>query len=70
MPEVISELLKMGKQHVFVGQLQEGTVHEHEAAVRVARAVAREGLSLGEPSEGKATLRAAYDGMCTFGTGA
>jgi molybdenum cofactor synthesis domain-containing protein len=62
--EDIPELLKLGKDHVFVGKIQNGKVHEHEAALRIAKAIAGDGLTFGEPSEGKVTLRAAFDGMC------
>ena len=62
--EDISELLKLGKEHVFVGELAAGQVHEHDAAKRIAAAVCGEGLSYGDPVEGKISPRAAYDGMC------
>lgn len=62
--EDIPDLLKLGKEHVYVGELNPGKIHEHEAALRIASVVSGKGVTYEEPCEGKATLRAAYDGMC------
>lgn len=64
----IPELLKLGKEHIYVWEFNEGQVHENEAALRIARAVADEGegITLTEPSEGKVSLVAQHDGMCTI----
>lgn len=62
--EDIPELLKLGKEHVYVGELHSGRVHEHDAALRIAAVVSGEGLTYADPCEGKVSLRAAYDGMC------
>lgn len=59
----IPELLKIGKEHVYVWQLEPGMVHEDEAAIRIARALGGRGLSLSEPREGKVSLSAADDGL-------
>ncbi|HZK42899.1 MAG TPA: molybdopterin-binding protein [Syntrophomonadaceae bacterium] len=62
--EDIPEFLKLGKEHVYVGELSPDKVHEHDAAIRIAKAISGEGLTSNEPIEGKITLRAAHDGMC------
>ncbi len=62
--EDISELLKLGKQHLYVWKLEPGRVHENEAGLRLAQAVKGMGVSLTEPNEGKVELIAEYDGLC------
>lgn len=62
--EDIPVLRKLGKEHVYVWKLDEGYVHENDAAKRIARAVAGSGLTMTEPREGKVNLIASVDGMC------
>ena len=62
-PEDIPSLLMVGKEHVYVLTLQQGMVHENEAALRLASAAAGQGLSLSDPVEGKVTLRATQAGL-------
>ncbi len=62
-PEDVSELLKIGKEHLYVFDLADGYLHEDDAARRIARAAAGPGLELDEPVEGKVTFTAATDGM-------
>lgn len=59
----IPELLSLGKDHVYVWELQAGFVHENEAGSRIARAIQGTGLEITEPSEGKVNLIAQHDGM-------
>jgi len=59
----IPELLKLGKENIFVWEHKEGMLHEDEAALRIARAVAGEGIGLSEPSEGKINLAAKLKGL-------
>jgi len=59
----IPELLSIGKEHVFVLTLDEGEVHEEEAAVRIARAVMGNGLSHSLPSEGRVNLKTTAAGL-------
>jgi molybdenum cofactor synthesis domain-containing protein len=61
--EDIEALLRLGKEHVYVLELEEGDVHEDEAAVRLAKAVAGPGLRLSEPVESRVNLIAARDGL-------
>lgn len=60
----IPELLKMGKERVYVWTMEPGMVHEDDAGISVARSVVGQGLSLTSPKEGKVNLIARYDGVC------
>jgi hypothetical protein len=59
----ISGFLDIGKEHVFVVNLEEGEVHEEQAALRIARAVMGPGLSLHSTGEGRVDLRATQAGL-------
>lgn len=59
----IPELLKLGKEHLYVWEMKKGFMHEDEAGIHIARAIKGRGLTLTEPSEGKVNLIAEYDGM-------
>lgn len=61
--EDITVLLSMGKENLFVWDQVPGLIHEDEAAMRLAKAVAGQGLSLSEPKEGKVNLIAEEDGL-------
>lgn len=61
--EDVPRLLDLGKAHLFVWESRPDAVHEDEAATRLARAVAGEGLALSEPVEGKVQLRATGRGL-------
>lgn len=54
--EDIPKLLNMGKEHIYVLDLEKGSLHENEAAFRMAKAGAGEGIELKEPNEGKVDL--------------
>lgn len=62
----IPELLKLGKEHLYVWELRKGFVHENDAGLRMARALQGQGLALTEPSEGKVKLVAETDGLCVI----
>ncbi len=62
-PEDISPLLDIGKEHVYVWEMQEGFLHEDDAAMRIAAAAAGQGIVLSEPREGKVELSAASRGL-------
>lgn len=49
----IPELLKIGKEHIYVLNLQDGVIHENEAAERIAKAAAGPGITLSDVSEGR-----------------
>jgi len=59
----IPKLLKLGKQHIYVCEIHNGFLHEDEAAIRIARAAAGQGIILSEPKEGKVDLIAGQDGL-------
>ncbi|TDA68813.1 MAG: molybdopterin-binding protein [Clostridia bacterium] len=61
--EDIPQLLDMGKEHIYVYEPGAGEVHEDEAALRLATALAGEGLKWAEPKEGKVSLVAARPGL-------
>jgi molybdenum cofactor synthesis domain-containing protein len=62
----IPELLSMGKSHIYIWEVKKGQVHENDAAIRLSRALAGQGLSFSEPKEGKVSLIADCDGMCAI----
>ncbi|GMA50358.1 molybdopterin-binding protein [Alicyclobacillus contaminans] len=62
-PEDIPVLLDMGKRHIYVMELSADELHEDEAAVRMAAAVAGDGLTATDVHEGKVVLKAARDGL-------
>ena len=61
--EDIPMLLSMGKDHLYVWALEEGMLHENDAAARLAKLLAGPGMKLSKPSEGKIELSAGYDGL-------
>ena len=61
--EDIDEFLRIGKEHVYIMDLDEGQLHEEEAALRIAGAVMGPGLVRSEPKEGRVNLTAAIAGL-------
>lgn len=59
----IAVLLDMGKQNIFVLELDEGELHEDDAAQQMANALAGSGIVQSEVEEGKVVLKARHDGM-------
>lgn len=59
----IEPLLSIGKEHIYILDMPQGCLHENDAAERIARAVAGNGLFFTEPYEGKVTLKAEYRGL-------
>lgn len=62
-PEDVPRLLDVGKAHIYIMELAPDEVHEEDAARRLARAAAGDGLKLTDPSEGRVNLVAGTDGM-------
>ncbi len=60
--EDIPRLLDMGKENIYVLDPGDG-LHENAAARRIAAAAAGDGITLGEPVEGKVGMVAARDGL-------
>jgi len=61
--EDIPRLLDMGKRHVYALDLKDDFIHENEAAERIARAAAGDGIRFSSPSEGRVNLMADIHGL-------
>ena len=61
--EDIPMLLDLGKEQLYVLELEKGILHENEAAKRIAAAAVGKGLVLTEPVEGKINLKATCQGL-------
>ena len=62
--EDICHLQKMGKNHLYILDLDQGQIHEDEAVLILAEALAGPGVEYKpEPHEGKIVLTAAHDGL-------
>jgi len=59
----INELLKLGKENIYVWEYTQGTLHENEAALMMAKAAAGPGIELTEPDQGRVKLVAAKRGL-------
>ncbi|MCR8635958.1 molybdopterin-binding protein [Paenibacillus radicis (ex Xue et al. 2023)] len=59
----IPALLSIGKEHIYVIAMEEGWLHEDEAAIRLARAAVGANVSLTEPHEGKVSLKSTIHGL-------
>jgi molybdopterin biosynthesis enzyme len=64
--EDIPTLLDIGKANLYVFDPKDGYVHEDDAAIRLAGAVAGANISYGGPTEGKVTLTAEIDGLLSI----
>lgn len=62
-PDDIDQLLKLGKDNIYVFELEEGFVHEDAAALRIARAALGRGIQMMPPSEGKVRLLTTKSGL-------
>ncbi|MDY6972845.1 MAG: molybdopterin-binding protein, partial [Thermodesulfobacteriota bacterium] len=62
--EDLEHLRRLGKEHLFALNIGPGELHEDDAAIRLARALAGPGVIVdGKPSEGKITLKSAHSGL-------
>ena len=59
----IPRFLEIGKAHVYALDIGEGYVHEDEAAQRISRAAAGNGVRFSDPSEGRINLHAEHAGL-------
>jgi molybdenum cofactor synthesis domain-containing protein len=65
----ICHLMRLGKRHLYVLDLKENQVHEDDAVVELASALAGPGVTFGgRPKEGKLQLTAAYSGLLKVAT--
>lgn len=62
--EDIDHLKRLGKENIFVLSLGVDEIHEDEAAILLASALAGEGVEFANtPEEGKIAIKAAFDGL-------
>lgn len=61
--EDIPELLKLGKENIYILDLEQTDVHEDKAGVRLGNAVAGEGTTWTGPKESRVNLYAEYEGL-------
>ena len=61
--EDVETLHDIGKNHIFTLELEENELHEDDAGLRLAEALAGPGLIVGTPSEGRLDLAAEYNGL-------
>jgi len=62
--EDLCHLERLGKHHLYVGDLAEDEIHENEAAALLAQALSGEGVGWSnEPKEGRINLVAVHDGL-------
>jgi hypothetical protein len=63
-PEDVEHLRRIGKEHIYVLELNEDEIHENEAALILAEALAGTGICYSDDvKEGKVGLRAVHDGL-------
>lgn len=62
-PEDIPVLLSMGKENLYVWEMNEGMVHENDAAERLLALCGTERMLRSQVKEGKIELRAGCDGV-------
>jgi molybdenum cofactor synthesis domain-containing protein len=69
--EDLCRLQKLGKNHLYLIDLEDDEIHENEAAAMMAGALAGDGVGWkNEPREGKIGLKAERDGLLTVNTSA
>lgn len=64
----IPELLKIGKQHIYVLNLNREQLHEDDAALRIAAAICGDGLTWSDPREGKSNIISRQAGLFKVNT--
>lgn len=66
--EDIPMLLSMGKEHLFVWEMDGEHLHENDAAIRLGALCRNDGMESGDIREGKLELTATRDGLFTVDT--
>lgn len=61
--EDIDGLKDIGKDHIYVGELDEGEVHEEDAILAISQYLADDNIEMSPVSEGKIMLKAGEDGV-------
>ena len=60
----LCHLMRLGKRHLYILDLNEDRIHEDQAVLEMATALAGPGVTFGSnPREGKLELKAVYDGL-------
>jgi len=59
----VEKLKKIGKEYIYVWQPKPEEVHENKASERISQAVSGKNIKIGEPVEGKITLRSTTKGI-------
>ncbi len=59
----IERLLRIGKEHIYIFELNEDELHEDEAAITLGKLICGEGVKFAAPKEGKIDLKAEYNGL-------
>ena len=60
--EDIERFLRIGKENIYVFKLDEGHIHEDDAAIRLGNLFAGPGIYFSEPGEGKINIKAEQTG--------
>ena len=67
----LCRLQKLGKNHLYLIDMEEDEIHENQAAAILAEGLAGEGIAWqDDPHEGKIALHAGLDGLLTVDTAA
>lgn len=61
--EDIEVLKNIGKDHIYVGELEEGQVHEEDAIMELIPEIVGENVNYSKPSEGKTSLTSKIHGL-------
>lgn len=61
--EDIPYLRNIGKEHIYLIDFLPGNVHENDAAMRMAKAIAGDNVYYSQPSEGRINIRASQSGL-------
>ncbi len=62
-PDDVDKLLTLGKDNIYVLNLEDGFIHEDSAALRIAKAALGHGIQVMPPSEGKVRLMTTKAGL-------
>jgi molybdenum cofactor synthesis domain-containing protein len=63
-PGDLCHLMRLGKRHLYILDLDDDHIHEDQAVLELATALSGPGVTFGgQPSEGKLELKASYDGL-------
>ena len=66
--EDIPLLLSMGKENLYVWEMQEGILHENDAALRMCNLCISDGMTQSEVKEGKIEIRSSIEGLFVVDT--